>query len=225
MIHVFLFVVGGWILSLSFHEFSHALVAYWGGDTTVKDKGYLTFNPLRYTHPTMTFLLPLLFLALGGIGLPGGAVYIDRRLLRGPGWDCAVSFAGPLANALLAALLALPFVLGLVPPDTRNWIWPAWAFLFELQVTAVLFNLLPVPPLDGYGVVAAWLPRDTRRRIDAYASQAFWLLLLVLWFSPSASGALWKGISEVLHFVGVSPKLASQGYLMFQFWKTPAFYR
>ncbi|MCU0723496.1 MAG: site-2 protease family protein, partial [Planctomycetes bacterium] len=114
MILVFVFVFGAWILSLSFHEFSHALVAYWGGDTSVKEKGYLTFNPLKYTHPVLTFLIPILFLAMGGIGLPGGAVYIDRRRLRGPGWDAAVSLAGPLSNALLAGLLALPFVLGLV---------------------------------------------------------------------------------------------------------------
>ena len=67
----FMIVLLGWIFSLCLHEFSHALVAYYGGDYTVKDKGYLTFNPLKYTHPVFSLLLPLLFLVMGGIGLPG----------------------------------------------------------------------------------------------------------------------------------------------------------
>ena len=74
----FIVVLVGWIFSLCLHEFSHALVAYYGGDTTVREKGYLTFNPLKYTHPVYSLLLPMLFLLLGGIGLPGGAVYIEN---------------------------------------------------------------------------------------------------------------------------------------------------
>ncbi len=60
-------VLFGWIFSLCLHEFSHALVAYYGGDYTVREKGYLTFNPLKYTHPLFSILLPMLFLVLGGI--------------------------------------------------------------------------------------------------------------------------------------------------------------
>ncbi len=70
----FLIVLAGWIFSLSLHEFAHALVAYYGGDKTVKDKGYLTFNPLKYTHPMLSIVFPIIFLMMGGIGLPGGAV-------------------------------------------------------------------------------------------------------------------------------------------------------
>jgi Zn-dependent protease len=92
----------GWILSLCFHEFSHALVAYWGGDTTVKDKGYLTFNPLKYTEPGLSLIMPLIFILIGGIGLPGGAVYINHRLLRDRYWASYVSAAGPFSNILFA---------------------------------------------------------------------------------------------------------------------------
>ncbi len=74
----FVVVLIGWIFSLCLHEFSHTLVAYLGGDTTVKDKGYLTFNPLKYTHPVYSLLIPLIFLVLGGIGLPA-ARSISRR--------------------------------------------------------------------------------------------------------------------------------------------------
>ena len=66
----FLVVLIGWIFSLTLHEFMHAFVAYQGGDWTVREKGYLTFNPLKYTHPVYSILLPLLFLFLGGLGLP-----------------------------------------------------------------------------------------------------------------------------------------------------------
>ncbi|HVO69994.1 MAG TPA: Clp protease N-terminal domain-containing protein, partial [Aggregatilineaceae bacterium] len=110
----FIFVLVGWVFSVTLHEFCHALVAYLGGDYTVKDKGYLSFNPLKYAHPMLSIGLPLLFLALGGIGLPGGAVYIDRHRLKNKWWSAAVSAAGPAANLLLAILLAAPFALGLV---------------------------------------------------------------------------------------------------------------
>ena len=87
----FLIVLVGWIFSLCLHEFSHALIAYFGGDTSVREKGYLTFNPLKYTHPVYSIVLPLLFLVLGGIGLPGGAVYIETWRLRSRRWISATT--------------------------------------------------------------------------------------------------------------------------------------
>jgi Zn-dependent protease len=69
-IAVFTFVTAGWIVSLSLHEYGHALVAYRGGDRSVASRGYLTLNPLKYAHPILSIVLPLVFLLLGGIGLP-----------------------------------------------------------------------------------------------------------------------------------------------------------
>ena len=66
-IAAFLFVTVGWVVSLSLHEFGHALTAYFGGDYTVVDKGYLTLNPLRYTHAALSIIFPLIYLALGGM--------------------------------------------------------------------------------------------------------------------------------------------------------------
>src|SRR5512146_1363513 len=103
----FLVVLVGWIFSLCLHEFSHALVAYLGGDHTVREKGYLTFNPLKYTDPLYSILLPLLFLVMGGIGLPGGAVYIERWRIRNRFMLSAVSLAGPFANLLVAIVLGV----------------------------------------------------------------------------------------------------------------------
>ncbi len=81
---VFLFVMAGWLVSLCLHEYAHALVAAtWAATTSVADRGYLTLNPLKYTHPVLSIVLPVVFLLLGGIGLPGGAVWIDHRHIRG----------------------------------------------------------------------------------------------------------------------------------------------
>ncbi|MEM8810038.1 MAG: site-2 protease family protein, partial [Cyanobacteria bacterium P01_G01_bin.38] len=93
-----LVVFAGWVISVCLHEFGHAVVAYFGGDTSVKDKGYLTLNPLKYTNPGLSFMMPLLFLLLGGIPLPGAAVYINQGRLKNRLWKSAVSAAGPLAS-------------------------------------------------------------------------------------------------------------------------------
>src|SRR5512136_2159172 len=131
----FLVVIVGWIFSLCLHEFSHALVAYYGGDTSVRQKGYLTFNPLKYTHPVYSILLPMIFLLLGGIGLPGGAVYIETWRLRSRRWESAVSLAGPAANLVLAVLLSIILHFA---PVTASGIWPGLGFLALLQVMAAV---------------------------------------------------------------------------------------
>src|SRR5919202_1805567 len=123
------FVFLGWILSVCLHEFGHAVVAYWGGDTSVKYKGYLTLNPLKYTDAEMSLILPILFLLMGGIAFPGGAVYIDRSRLRSRLWESAVCAAGPFANLLLTLLLAIPFWLGWASLDSGNWLWSSLAYL------------------------------------------------------------------------------------------------
>ncbi len=73
---VFVFVIAGWLVSLCLHEFGHAFTAWRFGDHDVAVRGYLTLNPLKYSNPMLSIGLPLLFIALGGIGLPGGAVYL-----------------------------------------------------------------------------------------------------------------------------------------------------
>jgi Zn-dependent protease len=154
----------GWIFSLCLHEFSHAIVAYWGGDTSVKSKGYLTFNPLKYTDAGYSIILPLVFLLMGGIGLPGGAVYINQHKLRNRWWQSAVSAAGPSANILIAVGLAIPFWIYAgnnrsIPNPIEGQLFLAGgvAFLIYLQVFAAIFNLLPMPGLDGYGIIESYL--------------------------------------------------------------------
>jgi Zn-dependent protease len=212
----FLIVLIGWVFSLCLHEFAHALVAYRGGDYTVKEKGYLTFNPLKYTHPVYSLLLPLLFLLAGGIGLPGGAVYIERWRLRGPVWESAVSLAGPVANALLALILGLVLRFG---PVTGEGVWPALAFLGLLQVSAVVLNLIPLPPFDGFGVIEPFLPMEWRRRLAETRGFLSLIVFVALWSVPAISSGFWGAVGYLSRLAGVPLQLAVMGLDQFLFWQ------
>jgi Zn-dependent protease len=202
----FLLVTVGWVFSLCLHEYAHARTAYAGGDVTVRDKGYLSFNPLRYADPVYSILMPMLFLVLGGIGLPGGAVYIETWRLRSARWRTAVSLAGPAANLALVPVLAL--LLRVVPADFG----PGLAFLAYLQVMAVLFNLLPIPPLDGYGALRPHLSPERAAQMDRAGRWAIWVLFAVLWFVDPVANAFWGLVSGIASFLGIPLDLASEGY-------------
>lgn len=207
----FVFIFVAWIFSLCIHEFSHAIVAYQGGDFTVKDKGYLSLNPLKFTDPMLSLGLPLLFLLIGGLGLPGGCVYIERHLLRSRGWDCMVSLAGPISNLILAIILAAPFYLGFVKPGTEDPLWNAMAFLVILQLLAMVFNLIPVPGLDGFGAIAAWMDEGLRQRIYQYSNIMFFGLIIIIWNVDMVGNILWGSVFFAGSLLGVPPEMAITG--------------
>jgi Zn-dependent protease len=192
------------------------MTAYRGGDFTVKDKGYLTFNPLKYTHPVYSILLPLIFLILGGIGLPGGAVYIETWRLYSRKWVSAVSLAGPISNLFLALVLGLILRFA---PVTASGIWPGLAFLGLLQVTAALFNLLPVPPFDGYGAIRPHIGPRLRESMDAFAQVSMWVVLAVFWYLPAFSGLFWRLVGLISRLAGIPLELAILGQSQFVFWR------
>jgi Zn-dependent protease len=182
----FFIVFAGWLFSLCLHEFAHAGVAYLGGDTSVRDKGYLTFNPFKYLHPVYSVIMPLLFLVIGGLGLPGGAVMIDRSRLRDKLWASNVSLAGPGSNLLLALVIG-----GLlhIPGLAASSVGPAFEFLGVLQISAVVLNLLPIPPLDGYGVIAPYLPESLQMTVNRFGGIGMWVVFLCLWYVPGVNDA------------------------------------
>lgn len=213
---VFPLVLAGWLVSLCLHEFGHAIVAYHSGDRSVRAKGYLTLDLFRYTHLQYSILLPLVFLALGGIGLPGGAVYINTRALRGRLHRALVSAGGPLATlaiflVLLAILAARSDVIGM-PLEA------ALAFLAFLQLTALVFNLLPVPGLDGWGVLDPWLPAKAREIGRRWAPVAP-LLLVVLLLVPPVNRAFWDGVHVLSRGTGLDVWAIWQGRGLFEFWR------
>jgi Zn-dependent protease len=212
----FLVVIIGWIFSLCLHEFSHALVAYYGGDITVKDKGYLTFNPLKYTHPVYSLLLPMVFLLMGGIGLPGGAVYIEKWRLRDRRWETAVSLAGPFSNALLALILGL--ILQLAPVSASG-MWPGIAFLAFLQISAVVLNLIPLPPFDGFGAIEPHLSIDIRMKLAQTQGMLSWIVLILLWQVPFIGNMFWGLVGLLARLAGIPLQLAGLGLDQFMFWR------
>ena len=212
----FTIVLIGWIFSLCLHEFSHALVAYHGGDYTVREKGYLTFNPLKYTHPLFSIILPLLFLVMGGIGLPGGAVYIERWRIRNRFWLSAMSLAGPAANLLVAIVLGL--ILRFTPLGLTS-AGPGLSFLMVLQISAVLFNLIPLPPFDGYNALEPFLNPVIQMQVDRIRGATMWIIFLLFWYVPFISNFFWRTVYIVARLLGVNWSLVVAGLERFRFWE------
>jgi tetratricopeptide (TPR) repeat protein len=207
-----LFVCLGWVVSLCLHEFGHAIAAYWGGDTSVKEKGYLTLNPLKYTDPGLSLVMPLFFLILGGIALPGGAVYINDKRLRGRAWRSIVSAAGPLANIFLFLMLSIPFQLnglqGVTNSASTDLSLAAIAlislqFVILLNIFVSLINLLPIPALDGYGIIEPWLPTTLQTTFNRFRRYGVWFLFGLLWFVRPVNQLLWSVTADIITLLNV----------------------
>ncbi|MEU9484614.1 site-2 protease family protein [Streptomyces decoyicus] len=214
---VFLFVVSGWVVSLCMHEYAHARTALHSGDISVEAKGYLTLNPLKYTHALLSIVLPVIFVIMGGIGLPGGAVFIERGRIQGRWRHSLISAAGPLTNIVFAAVCTAPFWLnGLagVPAPFRF----ALAFLALLQVTAAILNFVPVPGLDGYGVIEPWLSHKLRRQVEPFAPFGLLAVFGLLWV-PEVNQVFFELVHTVLRGLDVSAIDTYLGQEFFRFWR------
>jgi len=214
----FIVVTVLWVFSVCLHEFGHAWAAYCGGDYTVKDKGYLTLNPIHYTHPVYSLLMPVVFMMLGGIGLPGGAVYIDHRLLRSRAWETWVALAGIAMNLVIVSVISAFFKFGLLKDDPTNLASVSLGFLMQLEISSILLCLLPVPPLDGFQAIAPWLPVDLRERLFSYSNYGPWILFLVLWYFQPANEMFWNVVYFISRLFGVSPYLGYVGLHEYRFW-------
>lgn len=216
----FLFIAAAWIFTVVVHEFCHAFVAHIAGDTTVAAKGYLTLDPLKYTDARTSLLFPLLALALGGIGFPGGAVYLRNDLMRSRGWRSLASLAGPMGT--LGVLLALAAAVALGRGDgIGNPLVQALAFLAFLQASALILNLLPFPGLDGFGVLQPFLPAATQAALRRIGGLAFLVLFGLIFFVPQASHLFFSGVLALTDALGVPRAAISDGWSAFRFWSTP----
>ena len=212
---VVLLVLAGWMVSLTLHEFGHAFVAFRGGDHEVAHKGYLTLDVRHYADPVLSFVLPLIFLIIGGIPLPGGAVWINRGALRSRATASWTSLAGPLSN--LAAGAALCLATMLVPMATGLWL--GLSFLALLQFATFLINILPVPGLDGWGALEPYLSPQARAfgaRVRPWAPLVLFALLFL--FQPVAN-LLWTVSGDIYGTLGGNPGASYIGQYLFFFWK------
>jgi Zn-dependent protease len=213
---VFPLVLSGWLVSLCLHEFGHAIVAYRCGDRSVRAKGYLTLDLFRYTHLQYSIVWPLAFLALGGIGLPGGAVYIRMRALRSRLHRTLVAAGGPAATLVILLVLLAILVTGRGLIGVS--LYAALAFLVFLQLTTLIFNLLPVPGLDGWGILAPWFPDKLRELGRRWVGIAPFLLVLLL-FIPPVNRAFWDGVYALSRSAGLDVWAISEGRALFEFWR------
>ena len=214
----FAFVMLGWVLSVMAHEFSHAATAYLGGDWTVRPKGYLAFDPRRYGDLGTSLVLPVIFLALGGIGFPGGAVYLRNDLMRGPFWRSAAALAGPAATLVVLLVLAAATRM-LLRIEGGDALAAALAFLAFLQATGLILNLLPIPGLDGFGAIRPFLPAGWTPAIRRAEGLVMIGLFLLIFLSPVGGRLLFGTGGALAAALGVPPDAIEQGFRAFRFWR------
>jgi Zn-dependent protease len=221
---VFLFVLGGWVVSVSLHEFAHAYAAFRAGDRSVEAAGYLSLNPLRYAHPVLSIVLPLLFIVQGGIGLPGGAVYLHRHAFRSKAAQSLAAAGGPLVNVVLAVVLlviARTHNASVLAGGDHTRFWGGLAFLGFLQVTAAVLNLLPIPGLDGWAILEPHLAPETvalGEKIKPWGMLGVILLLQI----QRLNAIFFTAVDWLYNRTGAHPLLSSLGYEFFRFWAKPA---
>ena len=188
------------LFSMILHELAHGYMAYFLGDTTAKDDGRLTLNPLKHLDPYMSIILPMMLYFMGA-PVFGGAkpVPVNRMNLKGREWGMAlVALAGPLTNFLLAFLSFLV------------WYWSGGRAEFMFQAMSinlgfVVFNLLPIPPLDGSRILYVLSPDGVRgflSSMERYGVIVVYVLILVLGgvFSNFMVGAM-NGIYQFFRFI------------------------
>lgn len=181
----------GLLVAITIHEFSHAYVANELGDPTARLKGRMTLNPLAHLDPIGTLML--LFAGFGW----GKPVPVDPYNLREPRKDSAlISLAGPISNLILAFLLSLILKspLYLLSPLIPLILIP----VIILNVSLAFFNLLPIFPLDGFGIVEGVLPEDLARTWHSFQSLGTILILFLLIMPSSPLSAI---ISPPINFV------------------------
>jgi Zn-dependent protease len=191
------------IASLVLHELAHAVVATALGDKTPRREGRLTLNPVKHIEPSGAifflltyFLLPFAF----GWAKP---VMVDRRNLNHPKRDMAlVAIAGPLTNILIATVVAFLLYSPKVDFQYSNYVFTALNYTFVVNIFLAVFNMLPIPPLDGSRVVAAFMSGkmyDDWIKLDEYAPMIFLVVFFVLW---GALQSLLNDLSgHVIHFL------------------------
>ncbi|MBR2544106.1 site-2 protease family protein [Candidatus Saccharibacteria bacterium] len=192
------------LVSVILHELTHGIVAYLLGDTTAKDEGRLSLNPLKHIDPVISILVPLVMVILGG-PVFGGAkpVPVDSRKLKGGAWGMAlVAIAGPLMNLLLAFVAFLiGHFTGVIYQNGLVMQTVILQFIF-VNLGFFVFNILPLPPLDGSRVLYAIAP-DGAREVMERVEKTFGVYLvfaLILVAGSALSNLMSEAIMGIFRF-------------------------
>ena len=190
------------LIAMTVHEFAHGLVAYKLGDSTARLSGRLTLNPLAHIDLFWTVLLPLvLFLSTAGHFVFGAAkpVPINYWSLKEPKKDMIwIGLAGPLANFILAFIIA--GILKFIPAQGIC----AYLFfnLLTINVVLAIFNLIPIPPLDGSKILMGLLPTHLSQQYAGFERYGFIILFVFIWLGIF-NLLLWPLVGAVIRMMGV----------------------
>ncbi len=194
------------IFSAILHEIMHGFVAERLGDPTARLAGRLTLNPIKHIDPFMSILLPLLLIVSGSPVIFGAAkpVPVDPFNLRDGKKDMAlVALAGPLTNLVLAITAALLIkVVNLTSSNLGDWIFIVLFILHlivKLNLLLAIFNLLPIPPLDGSKIVAMFLPDRQAAIYLSISSIGIFIIFFLLYF-PIGGFSLGEVLFNLLNF-------------------------
>ena len=182
------------------HEFAHALAAYRLGDSTARFMGRLTLNPVAHFDPYGGLLMVISVLGGFGIGWAKPTPYNPFNLRGGRWGEAMVSVAGPISNFILAFAASIPmryiFATGMDVPLLGE----SLLFFIRINLLLMVFNLIPIPPLDGSKLLYAFLDPQTERQVRPCLDQYGMLILIALIFLPAFGGPNILGavISEVI---------------------------
>jgi Zn-dependent protease len=208
-LNISLYTISVWVLPLliaiTFHEAAHGFVAYRLGDNTAWQLGRVSFNPLKHIDPFGTVILPAVLLLSHAPFLFGYAkpVPVNFRNLKHPRLDMVwVALAGPATNIILALVVAFAFhALPFAPPDSARWIADNLKNAFLINIVLAIFNMMPIPPLDGGRVAVGLLPRalaEPLARLEPYGLLILIGLLILLPILGSQLGLNLDIISAIL---------------------------
>ncbi|HRF28880.1 MAG TPA: site-2 protease family protein [Candidatus Saccharibacteria bacterium] len=176
------------LFSMTLHEAMHGFMSYWLGDDTAKLQGRLTLNPIKHIDPFLTILLPLMLAIIGG-PIFGGAkpVPFNPSRLRYDEWGMAlVAAAGPLTNFVIAFIFYAFYVL--LPLGDGNLAKQFLEAGVYVNLGFFVFNMLPIPPLDGSRVMYALAPDFVRRGMEVMEQYGLVVVFIIVIFGSAVIG-------------------------------------
>ena len=188
-----LYILPAIIIALTFHELSHGYAAYMLGDVTAKNDGRLSLNPLKHIDP-----IGLIFIAIVGFGW-AKPVMVNPNNLRNPKKDMAIiSMAGPLMNILLSILFFIIHLLLIYNFNAPMFLRGFIQVCRDINLVLAIFNLLPIPPLDGSKVLGSLLPDSIYNKVVMYNPMVGMAILMALMFTGALSRIIVPAVDAML---------------------------